>query len=201
MPQDSHKKNRSRKEQAILEAAGRLFRRFGLKKVTVEDICREASASKMTFYKYYSNKVDVFKIFLTELYEGGFEEVEELKTLDIPFTQKIDRLLALKKRYVEGMSEELIDEILHLDESLGLFYRELTGRVLGRFVEFIRYSQDRGEVRRDMKPEFFLAAINILSEGLVKSEMHRMYSDYTEFALEVNRFIYYGILPMEKRGD
>ena len=49
------------KQRAILTAAQTLFARFGLKKVTTDDIAKEAKVSKATVYKYYTNKVVIFR--------------------------------------------------------------------------------------------------------------------------------------------
>jgi AcrR family transcriptional regulator len=35
----------------IASTAEKLFMKFGIRRVSVEEICREASVSKMTFYK------------------------------------------------------------------------------------------------------------------------------------------------------
>ena len=37
-----------------------LFGQFGLKKITTDDIAREAGISKATIYKYYKNKSEIF---------------------------------------------------------------------------------------------------------------------------------------------
>jgi AcrR family transcriptional regulator len=48
------------KKSDIVNAAQTLFSRFGLKKVTTDDIAKEAGASKATVYKYFKNKSDIF---------------------------------------------------------------------------------------------------------------------------------------------
>ncbi len=52
---------RGAKLEKILQAAQKLFGQFGLKKVTIEDIAKEASVSKVTLYKYFRNKDDIFE--------------------------------------------------------------------------------------------------------------------------------------------
>lgn len=58
----------------ILSAAQGLFGRHGLKKVTTDDIAREAHVSKATIYKLYRNKreilVDVVRLEMDELLDG-----------------------------------------------------------------------------------------------------------------------------------
>ena len=51
----------TKKEQDILIAGKKLFFKYGLKKVTIEEICAEANVSKMTFYKYFPNKTALVK--------------------------------------------------------------------------------------------------------------------------------------------
>ena len=45
----------------IIKSAQKLFGRHGLKKVTTDDIAREAHVSKATIYKIYRNKQDILK--------------------------------------------------------------------------------------------------------------------------------------------
>ncbi len=47
------------KYKDILETGQELFWKFGFRRVTIEEICKEAGISKMTFYKYFSNKMDL----------------------------------------------------------------------------------------------------------------------------------------------
>ncbi|MFH1687087.1 MAG: TetR/AcrR family transcriptional regulator [bacterium] len=47
-------------ETQILQAAQVLFAQFGLKKVTTDDIAREAHVSKATIYKHFKNKSEIF---------------------------------------------------------------------------------------------------------------------------------------------
>jgi AcrR family transcriptional regulator len=44
----------------ILEAAKRIFRKWGLKKATMEEIAEEAGKAKSTLYYYYKSKEEIF---------------------------------------------------------------------------------------------------------------------------------------------
>ena len=48
--------DRPKKEGDILRTAEDLFMQFGYGKVTVEEICRAAGVSKVTYYKYFKKK-------------------------------------------------------------------------------------------------------------------------------------------------
>jgi AcrR family transcriptional regulator len=48
-------------KQEILEAARRVFQKWGLNKTTMEDIAREAGKGKSTLYYYYKSKDEIFE--------------------------------------------------------------------------------------------------------------------------------------------
>ena len=47
------------KEQQIIEAARKLFGKYGFKKVTMDEIAREANVTKKTVYTYFSSKEEM----------------------------------------------------------------------------------------------------------------------------------------------
>ena len=49
----------SKKYKDIMSTGKDLFWKYGMKRVTVEEICKEANVSKMTFYKYFGNKYEL----------------------------------------------------------------------------------------------------------------------------------------------
>ena len=54
---------------SIQKSAKTLFWKYGMARVTVEEICREAGVSKMTFYRNFKNKNEVAKQVLIHLAE------------------------------------------------------------------------------------------------------------------------------------
>lgn len=51
-------------QQQILSRAGELFFRYGIKSVSIDDICREMGMSKKTFYQHYSTKDELVEAML-----------------------------------------------------------------------------------------------------------------------------------------
>ncbi len=48
------------KEKEILDAAGKVFARYGFRKTTIGDIVREAGVARATVYKYFGTKDEIF---------------------------------------------------------------------------------------------------------------------------------------------
>jgi len=64
-----------RREQEILDAAGRVFGKYGIQKTTVTDIVREAGVSRATLYKHFESKEEVFRSVLKR-------EIEDILNAD-----------------------------------------------------------------------------------------------------------------------
>jgi len=45
-------RSENQKYNQIIDTSKKLFWKYGIKRVTIEEICREAGVSKMTFYKH-----------------------------------------------------------------------------------------------------------------------------------------------------
>ena len=92
-------------------------------------------------------------------------------------------------------------DLLHNEKELGQFFQENTAYFLEKYIVFIKNCQKKGEVRADMKPEFLMAVITQMMEWLKKSDIHKLYDNWTDFTLEVNKFLFYGIMPIDKAKD
>ena len=186
---------KSNKFNEIVESANDLFSRYGIKRVSVEEICKTANVSKMTFYKYFKNKIYLVKYLWAKMFDDSLAKLDEIEAMEIPFPEKIKLLLKLKEEYTSKLSRESVSDFLNVVPELQEFYNGLFQKSMNRFMKFIKNAQKKGEVRPEMRPEFFMAAIQKLTELSHNEKLTKIYPDYTDFVLEVNNFIYYGILP------
>ena len=67
----------SANRERLMKSAFTLFQRFGIKKVTVEEIARGANVSKMTFYKYFRNKKDILLTIMDRELKQGQKSTAE----------------------------------------------------------------------------------------------------------------------------
>ena len=186
---------RSRKRDQIVDTATVLFSRHGIRRVTVEEICREAGASKMTFYKYFSNKIELFKHIWNGWAEEGYARFEELRDLPIPFPRKIQMMLDHKMEFLSRISPELLSDLLRADSEFKELVQQLRAENLRRFLAFMAQAQQRGDMRPDMRPEFVMAVLDKLTEMADDAHLQEHYADPAELIREINYFFCYGILP------
>ena len=86
----------NKKLQQLIENAWDLFWQFGFTRVSIEEICKEAGVSKMTFYKHFKNKNDLVRFIMKEMSEYSLRLYDEIMSEDIPFVEKIHKSVELK---------------------------------------------------------------------------------------------------------
>jgi AcrR family transcriptional regulator len=95
---------KSAKSKLIVETATDLFMRYGVKRVTVEEICKTAKISKMTFYKYFKNKKELSEYIIFSILDNAQIEFDAIWNEVSTFNQKIDQFINLKMAYAKKFS-------------------------------------------------------------------------------------------------
>lgn len=186
----------SEKFEAIAGAAKSLFWKHGIRRVTIEEICQVAGVSKMTCYKYFSNKTAIAKYLIDELFESGVKSYKEIYNSDITYEEKVKKLIDLKMSNAHEMSQELLDDIYkYQDEELSETIEDIKKRMIGIYLDDIREAQKEGEIRTDIKPEFMLYFLNNLTEMLTDQRLVGLYPNPEQMIIEVMSFFFYGIMP------
>jgi len=189
------------KKEQILKTGKDLFWKFGFTRVTVEEICNEAGISKMTFYKYFSNKMDLVKTLLGNILNTSMEKYQRIMESPIPYPEKVTQMIELKREQTHTMSSEFFRDYLQSgDPELMAFLQKLSDESLRIFTEDFRKAQQNGDIRKDLKVEFILAVMNLLVEWAQhEKSLMDMYEDPQDLAVEITSFIFYGILNREVR--
>jgi AcrR family transcriptional regulator len=185
----------SRKMDRIIDTATELFTKHGIRRITIEEICRAAGASKMTFYKYFDNKIDLLHHIWERWFGEGYRVLDEIDAMDIPFSEKMQRLIEWKMNLVSSLSSEFLGEVLHASPELAAFIGEMKAKNISRFMAFVERAQSRGDMR-EMRPEFFLAVMNKMQDVVYDDTLARYYPDRLELIREVHNFLFFGILPV-----
>lgn len=191
--------NKTEKFEAVISAAKSLFWKHGIRRVTIEEICQVAGVSKMTCYKYFSNKTAIARYLLEDLFEKGMAAYKEIYCSNIPYAEKVKKTIELKIKNAHGLSQELIDDIYkYKDEELDKTIESIRNRVLEIYLEDLRTAQKNGEIRSDIKPEFIIYSIDRLTEMITDERLVSIYHDPDHMVSEVLSFFFYGIMPVNK---
>ncbi|MFC1692338.1 TetR/AcrR family transcriptional regulator [Candidatus Latescibacterota bacterium] len=188
---------KSKKLSQIVETSESLFMRYGVKRVTVEEICQKANVSKMTFYKYFSNKIELVKYVWNSWFDEGYSKIEEINAMNIPITEKLPLMIEWKMGFLSEMSPEFIDEYINIDPELKEFMQEFMQRSYKLFLGYIIDWQKKGDIRPEIRPEFFIAVVDKLQELFGDDNLRKLYPADGELVLELHKLLFYGIVPRQ----
>ena len=190
-----------KKYRDLLVTGKNLFWKHGFRRVTVEEICQESKVSKMTFYKYFPNKVELAKAILDKMFNESMDQFRALMLSDIPFEEKMELQIRMKSEGTQDISQEFVKDI-YGDPGSELFgyWREKASEVIQLVVELYRQAQDEGYIRKDIRIDFILYMINKTFEFVNDDELISKYDTMQDLILEINRFFLYGILPHHTSG-
>ena len=74
---------RAKSKQLIQLAFYQLLLRKDFDDISIKEICDKAGVSRMSFYRYYSTKEDVFIVFCDETFDSFFQEISHNPNLTL----------------------------------------------------------------------------------------------------------------------
>lgn len=183
----------------VIQTSRDLFWKYGIRRVTIEEICREAGVSKMTFYKYFKNKIELVKVIIAKITSEAMEKYKAIMDQNIPFTEKISRSIQLKMEQTSEMSHEFFDDyLLHADPELKEFLNKKVRESFALIYNDYMEAQKNGEIRQDLKPEFIMYFLNKMMEMVQDDQLESHYSNPQDLIMEITNFFFYGIMPRDK---
>lgn len=185
--------------KAIMTTAKSLFWKYGIKRVTVEEICKEASVSKMTFYRSFKNKNEVAGALIDHLAAEGFSDYKSIMEQDIPFPEKVKSMLRLKDERSKNISAEFVKDIYTFDiPELKSKMEGLRQQQIENILRDFSKAQKDGWIRKDIKIEFILYMMNDMQAKIQDPGFLAMYDKPHDAIMEMTNYFFNGILSKEK---
>ena len=181
------------KREAILAAATTMFRRYGYKRTTMEDLAKETGVSRPSLYAHFANKDEVFRSLSAQLHENALTESRRILQADpdeVALEERLEGALAAKLCGVITFGDEsphgneICDEANRL---CGDIVTEASGRFLAMLTSSLRSANRRGEVHLGgSRPSPVHAAeiLNLGAYGLVRGA-----ADTTTFLTRLRSFV------------
>ena len=185
-------------KERLLSAAKELILKYGYKRVTVDDICKEASVSKMTFYRAFDNKVHIAKILLEKVTYKGIRDFREIMHGNYSVEERMKLLIMLKTEGTNNISKEfLMDFYIDQGSEMSRFMIELTQKTWSDILAAFREAQAKGIFRADFKPELLMAFTKLTTLLFEDKELMALYKTPQEMIIEITKLTTYGVGPIK----
>ena len=115
---------------------------------------------------------------------------------DQPYPEKVLGMIELKREQTHTMSSEFFTDYLQSgDPELIAYLENLSKENFKIFLDNFRKAQENGDIRKDLKVEFILAVLNQLMDWIQHDKsLLELYDEPQDLAVEMTRFMFYGIL-------
>lgn len=175
-----------------------LFWKYGVKRVTIEEICNVAGVSKMTFYKYFPNKIELAKTIFEDVFEKSMKRFKNAISSDMSFQDKVKEMIALKMESSKDVSVEFLNDI-YKNPELGLLEYSVKrqNESLELFAAFLTDAQKQGFIRKEIKIEFVFYWIQQMSHIMEDEKMVAKYDHPQDLIKELMNFLFYGLSPIK----
>ncbi|MBU9720901.1 MULTISPECIES: TetR/AcrR family transcriptional regulator [Bacillaceae] len=188
---DGFQRRRELKKKEILEAALDLFMNFGVQKVSITEIADKAKVSQVTIYNYFESKDNLVHESIIYYIDKAWEEGEKVLDSDIPFPEKIKKLIFNKKQAAENIHEDFylyfMKEYANGMSYIEDFYKK---KSMPKLMELFNQGKEDGYVDPEVSNEAILFYIHMIKEYSQKEEVYSQILPLTE---DIMKLLFYGI--------
>jgi len=184
------------KRTQILRTGKELFWKFGFKRVTIEEICREAGVSKMTFYKFFSNKQELAVHIMDEVFDESLLKIRKIDEEHESADKTFKKFLQLKSEGSQDISEEFIKDLYtNPDPELKTYMQKKTSSMLEEIQKVYEHGKEIGWVRKDLNIPFLILFSQKLVSLTNDKQMMQFFDSSQDLIMEITNLFIYGISP------
>jgi len=188
---DGFERRREQKKQNILETALSLFMKYGVQKVSIAEIAKEADVSQVTIYNYFESKANLISIVFRFYVDQIWDEMKNLLTGDLPYKEKIQQFIAIKNFSVPSQNDKFFQDLLK-DYATGKSYIEEVYQKEGLplLMAFINEGKEKEHIDSSLSNEAILAYLHMFQEYMKRDDVAQNLLPISE---DLTKLFFYGI--------
>ena len=179
----------------MIESARELFIEYGIQKVRVEEICKQAGISKATYYKHFSNKLDLVVSLIKDIQEESSRRFVDLIRDGVSFEVLLKHLIEEKLRFMERYSTRFMKDLYEgTIPELHEVIVKMQGEAQGQARTMYDNAVSRGDIDAAVSFEFFLYLLGTVQNMFMDKAVIAIYPDPVTRMQIVFQNFFYGIL-------
>ena len=187
---------KSKKYEDIMHTSRDLFWKYGFKRVSIEEICKEANVSKMTFYKFFPNKIELAKAIFNSVVEDGEIRFKEIMQGSGSPADKLKKVMLLKLEGTNNISPEFMQDFyMGREPELKSYVEGRTREAWKELMDDYKKAQEDGVFRKDFNPELLIKVQYKMLELMEDKSITEQYNSQQEIIMEFANLLVYGMLP------
>jgi AcrR family transcriptional regulator len=190
---NGHEKRALKKEAHIKKTALALFNKYGVSKVSIDEIADHANVSKVTIYKYFQSKQGLYHEIVKMIYEENIEAIQQLMEKDLPFIKKLKHIIAVKENSQHYLKGDFLRELIKTDHDIeNLLVKEYQSKTKELIFDFLDQGKSAGYIDLNISNEVIYLYMEIFKAGMKEkaTEIKTGIFDNQTFENLVNLFFY-----------
>lgn len=188
---NQYQKTTEKKQQAIIQAALRLFKDKGFKETSIKSIAEAAEVSPVSIYNYFGSKDNLVALCVNDLFEEITQQAEDILNSNLDFKTKLDHAFALcQEQMSQQISDYFQDKMVEDSVFSTLLTKAITAKKRDIYRAYIKLGKEEGAIAEDLSTDLILNVMDALN-GMGNQLDH---SDNLETEVDqIHQIFLYGI--------
>ncbi len=197
---DRFERRKEKKKESILQASLELFKLYGFKKVSINDIAHKAGVSPVTIYNHFGSKDELVRDVVKNLFNSMLERIQKIIDSDSSFPEKVEAIVFDKSQTASQFQGELAKTLLQNDPEMQEFVDKLLQEDSVRMTkELFEQGRKEGYVGKKISDESLFLYFQILRYGLSATAEAISKVVLDENAIrELNNLFLYGMIGKQE---
>ncbi|MFC1994223.1 TetR/AcrR family transcriptional regulator [Chloroflexota bacterium] len=189
-------RKKEQKRQSILRVAIELFKTYGFKKASINDIAGKANVSQVTIYNYFGSKEELVREVVKAIILNLIERVREIMKEDRPFPEKLETIIFDKANIASQYRGELLQIMAQSDPETQQWIESLWRKDVNKVtLDLIEEGKRQGCINTHQSEKAIMLYFEILRKGAFASrELFANIEPDVELYRELNQLFVYGLV-------
>ena len=189
-------RRKEQRKESIQRAALDLFKVYGFKKVSINDIAHKAGVSQVTIYNHFGSKDELVREVIKAQFLGMLEKVREIMKQEKPFPEKLETIVFDKTEIARQYHGELLQTALQNDPEMQQWFESLWQQDINQItIDLVEDGKKNGYINPKRSQEALMLYLEILRRGVfASSDLLANLEPNVELLRELNFLFIHGMM-------
>lgn len=159
-----HENRKLLKMNHIKKSTIELYNRYGIQKVTIDEIASHANVSKVTIYKYFNSKEELISTIINEIYNNIIISTQKLIATEDDFLNKLTIITKSKMNSSSIFQGDFLEELFLSSNSEA--FKKFHQQIKELMFEFFEEGKKQGYIDKNINNEVLYTYSEIFNSGL-----------------------------------
>jgi AcrR family transcriptional regulator len=179
-----------KKSEKILKTAAKLWRQNSVKKTTMDEIAADANVSKVTIYKYFSDKESLALAVGKFILEGYAARLLAIEAVEDDLIAKMQQMIAMVSAFAVNGDYALCQELIRYNEVLAVTFDQYLSAYEHTMYQLIDAGIAAGHIRADVNRQMIFYYLDMGIVYYQHSETYRSHlAKDAQFQQQIMQFL------------